>query len=133
MATCTHKLPPVKQHVQPAPSEAHSLPLTSATYALAQALNIYIALLERRRLLASAQRQNSQGSPGPASSTVDADLEKVIQAIVPHVPMLATVLSTSSPSAVLVGSLHKHHAHVAWQLLPWICIGCKHEHWACKV
>lgn len=72
---------------------------------LAQALNIYIALLERRRLLASAQRQNSLDSPGPASSTVDADLEKVIQAIVPHVPMLATVLSTSSPSAVLVGCL----------------------------
>ncbi len=72
---------------------------------MAQALNIYIALLERRRLLASAQRQNSLGSPGPASSTVDADLEKVIRAIVPHVPMLATVLSTSSPSAVLVSLL----------------------------
>ena len=75
---------------------------------LAQALNIYIALLERRRLLASAQRQNSLGSPGPASSTVDADLEKVIRAIVPHVPMLATVLSTSSACAVLVGRLRNH-------------------------
>jgi hypothetical protein len=71
-----------------------------------QALNIYIALLERRRLLASAQHQNSLGSQGsPTPSTprpADADLDKVIQAIAPHVPMLATVLSTSSPSAVLV-------------------------------
>jgi len=74
-----------------------------------QALNIYIALLERRRLLATAERQNSLDSQGPASpypSTVDADLDKVIRAIVPHVPMLATVLSASSASAVLVGSPH---------------------------
>lgn len=70
-----------------------------------QALNIYIALLERRRLLASAQRQNSLGSQDPGPGSADADLERVIAAIVPHVPMLATVLSISSPSAVLVRCL----------------------------
>ena len=89
-----------------------------------QALNIYIALLERRRLLASVQRQNSLGMPGsPAASTArpaDADLDKVIQAIVPHVPMLATVLSTSSPSAVLVRPMAA------------ICLGpCVHRGWQC--
>ena len=72
-----------------------------------QALNIYIALLERRRLLASAQRQNSLGSqqgqsPQAPSMAADADLDKVIAAIVPHVPTLAAVLCASSPSALLV-------------------------------
>lgn len=74
-----------------------------------QALNIYIALLERRRLLASAQRQNSLGSqqgqsPQAPSTAADADLDKVIAAIVPHVPTLAAVLCASSPSALLVSS-----------------------------
>ena len=74
-----------------------------------QALNIYIALLERRRLLASAQRQNSLGSqqgqsPQAPSTAADADLDKVIAAIVPHVPTLAAILCASSPSALLVSS-----------------------------
>ena len=65
-----------------------------------QALNIYIALLERRRLLASAQGQ----SPQAPSTAADADLDKVIAAIVPHVPTLAAILCASSPSALLVSS-----------------------------
>ena len=91
-----------------------------------QALNIYIALLERRRLLASVQRQNSLGSQGsPAPSTprpADVDLDKVIQAIVPHVPMLASILSASSPSAVLVRPMAAVRlgpcVQRGWQCLP---------------
>ena len=79
-----------------------------------QALNIYIALLERRRLLASVQRQNSLGSqqdqsPQASSTAADADLDKVIAAIVPHVPTLAAVLCASSPSALLVSSPDAFH------------------------
>ena len=65
-----------------------------------QALNIYIALLERRRLLVTVLRTSAEISA--ANAEADANLSKVIAAMVPHTPTLAAVLSTSHSTALLV-------------------------------
>ncbi|KAK9917462.1 hypothetical protein WJX75_004564 [Coccomyxa subellipsoidea] len=64
-----------------------------------QALNIYIALLERRRLLATVMRTSAEISA--ANNEADANLSKVIAAMVPHTPMLALVLSTAHSTVLL--------------------------------
>lgn len=68
-----------------------------------QALNIYIALLERRRLLATVLRTSAEISA--ANAEADANLSKVIAAMVPHTPTLAAVLSTAHSTTLLVGLL----------------------------
>ena len=65
-----------------------------------QALNIYIALLERRRLLVTVLRTSAEISA--ANAEADANLSKVIAAMVPHTPTLAAVLSTAHSTALLV-------------------------------
>ncbi len=65
-----------------------------------QALNIYIALLERRRLLATVMRTSAEVSA--ANTEADVNLSKVIAAMVPHTPMLAQVLSTAHSTVLLV-------------------------------